>query len=246
MVEPNSEIMVKTPMTMMRTTSKLTKSLAMLSALLSLGITGFGATTIVYDNSLNDLNTTYGVNGVEFGDEINLAGNDRIVTGFEFEYFLSANASGNETAQLFLRANDGPLITRTNPDNTTFQVASPGTLLYTSPVLSLQTGFQIAEASEFATLVPNTLTWSVVFQGIDEGEIGGLRVYDPPNIGTSFGDFWQVSEGTWNTYLISDPALIPANFAARVYAVPEPTTVAYALLAGLSFLGYLGYKRRSL
>lgn len=224
----------------MRTTSTLLKSLTVLSALCT---SGFAA--IVYDNSLTDLNTTYGVTGVEFGDEINLGGTDRIINDFKFEYFLSSNASGNETVQLFLRANDGPLITRTNPDNTTFQVASPGTLLYTSPVLSLQTGFQTANASEFAVLAPDTITWSVMFEGIETGEVGGLRVYNPPTVGTSFGDFWQRNNGTWNTYLITDPSAVPGNFAARVTAVPEPTTFAYALLVGLSCMGYLGYKRRS-
>jgi hypothetical protein len=226
----------------MRTTSNLLKCLAVSSALLPLSTLG---QSIVYDNSLTDLNRTYiptSPNGTEFGDEINLAGTDRVVTNFKFEYFLGATA--NESVQLILHANDGPLITRTNPDNTTFQVASPGTVLYTSPVLSLQTGFQTAEASGFSVTVPDTLTWTVTFNGIDSGEIAGLRVYDPPTIGSSFSDFWQKNNGTWNTYLFDNPAG-PANFAARVTAVPEPTTLGLGLLAGLSFLGYLGFKRRS-
>jgi hypothetical protein len=202
---------------------------------------------IVYDNSTGDLNRTYAPspdpNGIEFGDEINLAPGDRIITNFKFEYFLSGSASGNESAQLILRANDGPLITRTNPDGSTFTVPSPSTVLYTSPVLSLQTGFQTAEASGFEALAPDTLTWSVVLQGIDAGEVAGLRIYDPPTVGTSFIDFWQNNGGTWNTYLLPDN--VPGNFAARVTAVPEPTTFALALLAGLSWLGYLGYRRRA-
>lgn len=227
----------------MRTTSKLLKCLAVSSALLPLSTLG----EIVYDNSSNDLNRTYiptVPNGTEFGDEINLGGTERVVTDFKFEYFLGANASGNETVQLVLHANDGPLISRSNPDGTSFQVASPGTVLYTSPVLSLQTGFQTADASGFSVTVPDTFSWTVAFNGIDAGEVAGLRVYDPPTVGSSFADFWQKNNGTWNTYLFTDPAG-PANFAARVTAVPEPTTMGLGLLAGLSFLGYLGFKRRS-
>jgi hypothetical protein len=225
---------------MMRTTSTLLKSLAVLSALLPFCSSGLAG--IVYDNSLTDLNRTYGTNGVEFGDEVTLAPDttDRLVNDFKFEYYLSGNANGNEQLQLVLHANDGPLVSRT-VNGTTITAASPGTVLYTSPFLQLSTGFQTAEASQFETLVPDTFTWTVTFTGIDAGEIAGLRIYDPPTIGSSFADFWQKSNGTWNTYLLD----VPANFAARVSAVPEPTTIAYALLAGLTCIGYLGYKRRS-
>lgn len=235
----------------MRTTSNLLKTLAVFSALLSFCTSGL-AQNIVYDNSQNSLNRTYAPpspNGVEFGDEINLAPGPRQISNFKFEYFLSANASGNETAQLIVRANDGPTISRT-VDGATFDVSSPGTVLYTSPVLSLQTGFQTAEASGFAPFtVENNFTWSVTLQGVEDGEIAGLLIYDPPTVGSSFSDFWQQSSGTWNTFVLpNDPVTnqsIPGNFAARVTAVPEPTTLALALVAGLSWIGYLGYKRRS-
>lgn len=233
----------------MRTTSTTLKSLAVVIALISFCATGSAA--IVYDNSTGDLNQTYipspEPNGIEFGDEINLAPGDRLVNGFKFEYFLSGSASGNETIQLRIYANDGTEITRTLPDGTTFPVMTPSTVLYTSPVLSLATGFQTAEASGFEFLAPNTLTWTVEFQGIDAGEVAGLRIYDPPTIGSSFADFWQRSNGEWNTFLINDAVAgqVTANFAARVSAVPEPTTLALALIAGLGWVGYLGYKRRS-
>lgn len=225
----------------MRTTSKFVKCLAALSALLPFCTSGLAS--VVYDNSFTDLNQSYGTNNVEFGDEINLSGTDRVVTNFKFEYFLGGNASGNETAQLTLHANDGPMITRTIGTDT-FQIASPGSVLYTSPILSLQTGYQTAEASAFAVDVPDTLTWTVTFQGLEAGEVAGLRLFNPPTVGTSFADFWQKNGGTWNTQLI-DNGVVPANFAARVTAVPEPSTLALGLLAGLSCMGYLGFKRRS-
>jgi hypothetical protein len=230
---------------MMRNTYKLLRSLVVASALLPFCAS---AQTIVYDNSDGDLNRTYlpqpNTNGVAFGDQINLDGTDRVVMNFKFEYFLSGNASGDEAAQLFFYANDGQVIEQSNPDGSTFQVTAPGTLLYTSPVLSLQTGFQTADASGFEIAVPDSFTWAVTFTGIQEGEVAGLRVYDPPSVGSSFADFWQRNNGTWNTYLFDNPPG-PANFAARVTAVPEPTTIAYALLAGAACIGYLSRKRRS-
>jgi len=221
----------------------LAKALAVLSALLSL--CSNTAASVVYDNSTYDLNQIYfGGDGVEYGNQINLAGTDRIVTDFQFEYFLGAGASGDESVQLRFYSNDGPVITETASDGTTRQIQTPGTLLYTSPVLTLQTGNQTAEALNFAVTVPNSFTWTVTFNGISSTETAGLRIYSPPAIGSSFDDFWQKNNGSWNTYLIDNGAT-PANFAARVTAVPEPGTLALALLAGLGWVGYLGLRRRS-
>jgi len=229
----------------MRTTSKLAKSLAVLSALLPFCTSGLAQGVIVYDNTATDLNRiVVANNGTEIGDEVTLdpASTQRSLLDFKFEYFLSGNAAGGETAQLFIRQNNGPVVTE---DNGTIAANAPGTVLYTSPVLSLAPGVNYATA----TPVPNSVTltgdftWSVVFQGINTGEIAGLRIYNPPTKGSSFSDFWQMNNGTWNAYTLADG--IPANFAARVTAVPEPTTIAYALLAGLGWIGFLGYKRRS-
>src|ERR1041385_1389880 len=206
---------------MMRTTSKLGTSLAVLSVLLPLCTSAFAQETTVYYNSLTDLNRiVVANNGAEIGDEITLdpTTTQRTLADFKFEDFLSGNANGNESAQLFIRMNDGPIVTE---NNGTIAAHAPGTVLYTSPVLSLQPGVNTADAVP----IPNTVnltgdfTWSVVFQGIDSGEIAGLRIYNPPTVGSSFSDFWQMNNGTWNAYTLTDG--IPANFAARVTAVPE-------------------------
>ena len=229
----------------MRTTSKFVKALAVLSVSLAFCATGLAQTSsIVYDNSTIDLGKTYSPgNNVEFGDQITLAGTDRTVTDFKFQYFLGGVASG-QTALLRFYANDGPAITKTLPDGSTVSVPTPGSLLYTSPVLTLGAGFQTAEAQGFAVKVPDTFTWTVTFNGLTADQTAGLQLYDPPLVGSSFLDFWQNSGGTWNTYLFDNGAT-PGNFAARVTAVPEPATMAFALLAGLGWAGYLGFKRRS-
>jgi hypothetical protein len=217
----------------MRTKLNLATALAVFSTLLPFYALG----SIVYENATTDLNRTYfGGNGVEFGDEINLAGTARTVVDFKFEYFLSSNASGNETVQLLLHANDGPVMTFPAPVGGTRQVATPGKVLYTSPVLSMQTGVQTAEVTGLSVTVPNTLTWTVIMNGVEAGEVAGLRVYDPPTVGSSFRDLWRNDSGVWNAYLFDDN--VPANFAALVEAVPEPSTC----LAGVLLLLPLGFQ----
>src|SRR5262245_19114457 len=105
-------------------------SLALLSATLlySLG----GMASIVYDNSTTDLNRSYSPqpnpNGIAFGDEVFLTTSDRTITDFRFETFLSSS-SGNETGQLVLRLNDGPLL---SPGRN-----APGTAFFTSDTFTM-------------------------------------------------------------------------------------------------------------
>ena len=57
----------------------------------------------------------------------------------------------------------------------------------------------------------------------------------PPAVGASLDDFWvKNTSGGWSTFLID--ANTPANFGARITAVPEPTTMALGLLGGLALL----------
>src|SRR5205823_14353424 len=168
--------------------------------------------------STTDLNRSYFAgNGVEFGDEVFLAGSDRTITDFRFETFLSSNANGNETGQLILRLNDGAAL---SPGRN-----APGTELYRSASFPLTTGRGTIVASGLSVALPggvDHLTWSVSINGVDAGEQAGLMLYNPPTVGTSFDDFWQNNAGTWNTFLV-DGGASPANFAARMTAVPEPS-----------------------
>ncbi len=228
----------------MRTTSNLVKALAVMAVLVTLCHSGLAQTTptVVYDNSTTDLGkTAFLPSGLEYGDEITLAGTARTVTDFKFEYFL--NATGSGTAQVTFYEMNGPTISRTLPDGSTAQYPTPGTVLYSSPILTLGQGYQVADISQIAVNVPNDFTWTVKFN-IGGTDSAGLRLYNPPTVGSSFADFWENNNGTWNTYLFDNGAT-PANFAARVTAVPEAATCAYALLAGLGWVGYLGFKRRS-
>jgi len=193
--------------------------------------------TVVYDNTSNSLNRTYSPgNGIEFGDEIFLAGTDRTITEFQFETFTSSNASGDETAQIIFRLNDGIN-------------GAPNTEIARSELFPLGAGNNTTEthvwSGLFVPLSADNFTWSVVFQGIDDGEQVGVGLYGTPFIGSSFDDFWQNDGGTWGTLLI-DGGATPANFGAHVMAVvPEPSTIALAGIGSVALLGFL-LRRRNL
>ena len=165
---------------------------------------------VVFDNSKHPLGKTFTAeNGVEFGDQIYLSGNDRTIRDFEFQAFLSDNASGNETIELFLRKNDGAA------NN------SPATLLHSSGSLLLQPGFQIISVPDLLLNdLPPSITWTVIMNGIDPGEQAGLELFGPPAVGASLDDFWVKDpvDGTWSNFLLEGGA-VPANFSARAVGV---------------------------
>jgi hypothetical protein len=225
---------------MMTKESRLPKSLAVLSATLLAGATVM-AQTIVFDNTdpNNYLERFHSPgNGIEFGDEVTLAGTERILTDFSFEYFASA-LTGNETGELFFRLLDGPVIGEGAAERNT-----PGTILYSSGEFNISSGFQTVSVSGIAIPVPDTFVWSVRFDGLEGAEEAGLLFYDPPTVGSSFDDFWQITPFGWETFVANGGA-IPGNFAAQIQAVPEPSTYAFALLAGLGWLGFARYRRRA-
>jgi hypothetical protein len=216
---------------MIRTKAQLSKSIVALAASLAVCTSAFAS--IVYDNSTNPLNRVVPqATASEIGDQIFLAGADRRVTDFQFDYFVSTNSSGNERAEIFFYDNTG-------------SGGAPGVLLFRSGEFGLSKGFQTAAAAALSVTVPNTFTWSVAFRGIDFNETAGLLLFNPPTVGASFDDFWvKNSDGSWSTFLI-DGGATPANFGARVTAVPEPSTYALAIMGAVSALGYRRFRRRS-
>jgi hypothetical protein len=212
---------------------QLSKSIAAISASLLFCTTGLAS--VVYDNSVNSLNNrVYAPGNGEYGDQIFLAGSDRRISDFQFDYFVSANANGNETGDLRMYRNDGGATG-----------TAPGSLIYSSGDFSLDKGFQTVVAQALSVTVPNTFTWTVVFKGVDAGEQVGLRLFNPPTVGASLDDYWfKNPDSTWST-LVIDGGATPGNFSARITAVPEPSTLALALLGGLSVLSFRRYSRRS-
>jgi hypothetical protein len=205
---------------------------------------GYSAPTpsaIIYDNTATYL-TNFFASPNEFGDQVSFAGTQRTLTDVSFEYFASLTTPLNDTAQF--------RIYRNAPGASGAPTGAP---LYDSGSFAIGNGFNHVDITGLSLLVPDTVTWTIQFSLSDPGETAGLPIYSPPTIGRDLGggvigsydDFWQNAAGTWQLYRFpgGDP---PANFAARFSAIPEASTLAYALLGGLILIGYQVYRRYQL
>lgn len=185
------------------------------------------APTLVYDNAATPLNT-YFASQAEFGDQITTPGGGWIAHTFTFEYFASG-LSGGETAKVRFYANDGLGF---GPDNT----SRPSTLLYESPSFSIVNGnvpVTVTDLAPLNVLLPKSFTWSVAPSGVAGAEVFGLKLYNPPVVGSSFNDIWQKDGGDW--VLKQIPGNV-ANFGAQLVAVPEPGAVTLLALGGAALL----------
>jgi len=226
-----------------RNMNRTLKAILLSAGLCSLPSLCFSA--IVYDNPSSGSNPPqyFPTNAptLEFGDQITLTTNnttDRTLSLFQFEYFFSGATATTQSVTLRLYANTG--------------VGSPPspstTPLFASDPIPLAPGYKtqpIDFSSAFPPItLPETFTWTVQFSNLAAGQTGGLLVGGPPNVGTSFNDFWQRdAAGAWSTMRIAG---VPFNdFAARVTAVPEPGVLALGGLGALLLAG-LGRFRKAL
>ena len=200
----------------------------------------------IYDNTAaaSYLNNFFSSN-LEYGDEINFAGSRRVLTDISFEY--NANiivVDQTEKVDFKLYQNDGP-------------GGVPGSVLYDSNTdapggIVIFNGINHVDIGGLNIKVPDKLTFSVKFTGLGPGESAGLNMYDPPTVGKvlaggvvgSYDDFWENAGGTWTLFRFpnGNPA---GNFGARFSAIPEASTVSYALLGGLILVGSQAYRRFS-
>ena len=192
---------------------------------------------VVYDNvnpNSPDLSFQYFPTpaSLEFGDQVTLGGTERTLSQFSFYYFLSGNSASTQNMTLRLYSNTGV----TN--------SPASTALYTSDPIPVNLSFN-TQTITFTNVItpiilPDTFTWTVQFSNLAANQTGALLAYGPPNIGSSFNDFWQKDgAGNWSTMQLNGGATL-GDFAARVTAVPEPGVLA---LGGLGALVLAGLRR---
>lgn len=186
--------------------------------------------TLIYDNAQNPLNA-YFATQTEVGDEIStLVPNAWIAYAdtFTFEYFASG-LSGGETAKIRFYANDGALAAGSVSQK-------PLTMFYESPAFNLINGnipVTITDLKGLDIRLPQTFTWTVTPTGVTGNEIFGLKLYDPPVIGESLNDVWQLVGNDWVLKQIDGKV---ANFGAQLLAVPEPSALTLLGLGGVALL----------
>ena len=84
-------------------------------------------------------------------------------------------------------------------------------------------------------------TFTIEFSDVPNTQNVGLLLRNPPVVGSSFDDVWVRPEnGDWALRQIP---LTTANLAAQVVAVPEPGTVALALIGIGSLFGFMRRRR---
>ena len=188
--------------------------------------------TIVYDNSVNPLNK-YFASQTEFGDQVASPAIGWLMDTFTFEYFASG-LGGSETAKLRFYANDGDGVGN---------FKAPGTLLYTSPDIPLFNGNSPVTVTDLTSLnivIPPSFTWTVSVSGLAANDTFGLKLYDPPVVGSSYDDIWQLNNGNWELVKVTGA---PSNFGAQLIAVvPEPGALS---LLGVGALALLVRRRAS-
>ena len=175
--------------------------------------------TLIYDNTLYNLDTRFNSGTNEIGDEIILAGAERLARRFSFEYWgvnsAQAEFEGNVQVRLRFYRNDGPPPTG---------AATPGTVLFDSgpfPIPAYERALLtyddfIADAVvPLLQELPNHFTWTVEFSGLAPRDRAGVVIYSPPTVGNNYRDFWLRDQGAWSLRYL--PTL-PVDFSARLEA----------------------------
>jgi len=183
----------------------------------------------------------------EVGDEIILAGTERYLQRFDFEYWgtNTANPTSFSTtvqARVTFYENNGSLVQGYN---------SPGTIFYQSSWFNIaptaRNSIYFVAGTDWAAnglYIPvSDMTWSVEFQGMNPAyDSVGVDLYSPPVVGSDYPDYWEMDNGSWALLTNS----VPMDFGARFYAdVPEPSSLILSLVGGLGALTLARRLRRT-
>lgn len=182
----------------------------------------------------------------EFGDEIAFGSgweNNFILSGIGLEYHTSEVAG---SMVIRVRQNNGPA----HPSLAfTYE---PGTILYESrpillghsfdlsnpEVLNPGVGSLLIEGEDITSaILPNRVTVTVEFSGLNQGQEVGIITRNPPEPGQSSNDFWLSNEDdegnvSWTLQGLEGTT---GNFALEIVAVPEPSAILLSILGGAAF-----------
>jgi hypothetical protein len=210
---------------------------------------------VLYQDTTTDLGSDFTIaNYQQIGEEVWLGTLlPASLTNFSFEYYSPDTSwSGTVTADIKLYENNGPL---------TNGYASPGTLFYDSgsvvfpnPITyngnsisnSLLAIFDLSDLLYPAAggtplspsfILPTNFTFTITFAGLTAGETVGLPIFEPPTVGTNYGDYWYDASGNWEllTNSLGGPVAFGAEFNGTTTPTPEPTVLCLGALGAAAF-----------
>ena len=152
------------------------KSLAVVVALVGSAVVAQAQTQVIYNNTGDPVLGTYAPTdtSLEFGDQIILDGDARVVTEFRLEYY-SSEAAGDAIVRF--RSNSGPNL-------------EPAEILFETGHIPLEANFNTIEIEGIGVPISgDTFTFTIEFDVAGTQDVG-LILRNPPSIGSSFDDVW--------------------------------------------------------
>jgi hypothetical protein len=197
------------------------------------------AETVVYDNTANlwtgesgyGTVLTWSGGGIEWGDEVNLAGSARVGKELEVLTYCGGATAAGTVLSLY--------------DNTGVD-GKPNNLLWTADLGVVNySGVTPVVAALPDVLLPDTVTWTVRLYGSYDFSSLGPILYDPPTVGSSGDWYWcnYFGSGFASDTLDWGTENLPANFGAKITAVPEPSTLALLSIGAAAIVAHYRSRR---